>query len=219
MPSSRVTPSRPIRILLVDDHPAVREGLGLLLAPEGMDVCAEAAGREQALARLKTCHPDLAIVDLSLEQEDGTTLIADLHRQEVPVLVYSMHKDALHVEGAFAAGALGYVTKRELHGVLVQAVREVAAGRRFVSPQAASALAASHAGAQADDTVARLSPHEREVYRLLGQGEGLLEISTALNVSAHTVESYYARIQVKLGLNGMYELRRHAIEYLQKQSR
>jgi DNA-binding NarL/FixJ family response regulator len=129
----------------------------------------------------------LAIVDLSLEREDGTALIADLHKREVPVLVYSMHNDAPHVEGAFAAGALGYVTKREFHEVLVQAVREVAASRRFVSPHAASALAESHTGAQRDDAVAKLSPHEREVYQLLGQGEGLLEISAALNVSAHTV--------------------------------
>lgn len=218
MPSSRMIHSRPIRILLVDDHPAVREGLALLLAPEGMDVCAEAGRRVEALAHLETCDPDLAIVDLSLEQEDGAVLIADLHLRQVPVLVYSMHNDARHVEGAFAAGALGYVTKRELHGVLVQAVREVAAGRRFVSPQAASALAASHASAQTDDPVDKLSPHEREVYQLLGQGEGLLEISAALRVSAHTVESYYARMQVKLGLNGMYELRRHAIEYVRKRA-
>jgi DNA-binding NarL/FixJ family response regulator len=181
-----------------------------------MDVCAEAAGRQEALAHLQKCHPDLAIVDLSLEREDGTALIADLHKREVPVLVYSMHNDAPHVEGAFAAGALGYVTKREFHEVLVQAVREVAASRRFVSPHAASALAESHTGAQRDDAVAKLSPHEREVYQLLGQGEGLLEISAALNVSAHTVESYYSRIQVKLRLNGMYELRRHAIEYVRK---
>ena len=216
MPSGRMIHSRPIRILLVDDHPAVREGLALLLAPEGMEVCAEAGGRDEALGRLKTFHPDMAVVDLSLEQEDGTALIADLHKREVPVLIYSMHNDARHVEGAFAAGALGYVTKREFHGVLVQAVREVAAGRRFVSPHAARALAESHAGARADDAVDKLSPHEREVFQLLGQGEGLLEISAALNVSAHTVESYYARIQVKLNLNGMYELRCHAIEHLQK---
>jgi DNA-binding NarL/FixJ family response regulator len=208
--------SRPIRILLVDDHPAVREGLALLLAPEGMEVRAEAGGRDEALALLKKCDPDLAIVDLSLEREDGTTLIADLHKREVPVLVYSMHNDARHVEGAFAAGALGYVTKRELHGVLVQAVREVAAGREFVSPAAAIALAERAKEPPADDQFRHLSPHEREVFQLLGQGEGLLEISAALNVSAHTVESYYARIQVKLGLNGMYELRRHAIEYVQK---
>ncbi|MGD0223335.1 MAG: response regulator transcription factor [Terriglobia bacterium] len=216
MHAGRMTHSRSLRILLVDDHPAVREGLALLLAPEGMEVCAEAAGRQEALARLQKCHPDLAIVDLSLEREDGTALIADLHKREVPVLVYSMHNDAPHVEGAFAAGALGYVTKREFHEVLVQAVREVAASRRFVSPHAASALAESHTGAQRDDAVAKLSPHEREVYQLLGQGEGLLEISAALNVSAHTVESYYSRIQVKLRLNGMYELRRHAIEYVRK---
>jgi DNA-binding NarL/FixJ family response regulator len=208
--------SRPLRILLVDDHPAVREGLALLLAPEGMEVCAEAAGRDEALLRLKTCHPDLAIVDLSLEREDGTTLIADLHQRQVPVLVYSMHNDARHVEGAFAAGALGYVTKREFHGVLVQAIREVAAGREYVSPAAAIALAERAKKPPADDPCRHLSPQEREVYELLGSGEGTYEISAALKISTRTVESYYARILVKLGLNGMYELRHHAINYARK---
>jgi len=216
MPSSRMIHSRPIRILLVDDHPAVREGLALLLAPEGMEACAEAGGRDEALVRLKTCHPDVAIVDLSLDGEDGLGLVADLHKREVPVLVYSMHNDARHVEGAFAAGALGYVTKRELHGVLVQAVRDVAAGRQFVSPTAAIALAERAKEPPADDPFRHLSPQEREVYQFLGSGEGTYEIAVALNISTRTVESYYARMLVKLGLNGMHELRRHAIAHQQK---
>jgi DNA-binding NarL/FixJ family response regulator len=218
MDSGRLTISPHLRILLVDDHPAVREGLAALLAPEGIDVGAEAGGRAEALARLKRCRPDLAIVDLSLDGEDGLTLVADLHARAVPVLVYSMHNDAKHVGAAFAAGALGYVTKREFHGVLVQAIREVAARRRFVSPHAAAGLAEGLAGAQADDLVDKLSPQEREVYQLLGHGEGTPEISNTLQISAHTVESYYSRIQVKLRLNGMYELRHHAIEYVRKRA-
>lgn len=216
MDSGQLTSSPPIRILLVDDHPAVREGLSLLLAPEGIEVCAEAGGRADALARVGERRPDLAIVDLSLDGEDGLALVADLHERAVPVLVYSMHTDAQRVGSAFAAGALGYVTKRALHGVLVQAIREVAAGRRFVSPVAAAALAEGLAGSPADDAVQKLSAHERKVYELLGQGEGTFEIAAALRVSSHTVESYYERIKVKLNLNGMYELRRRAIEYLQK---
>lgn len=208
-----------IRILIVDDHPAFREGLALLLAQEDMEACAEAGGRDEVLSCLKTCRPNLAVVDLSLEQEDGTALVADLHSRNLPVLVCSMHDDARHVKGAFAAGALGYVTKRESPDVLVRAVREVVAGRRFVSPHAARALAEGRAGTQADGGIDKLSPHEREVFQLMGKGEGLPEIAAALNISTHTVESYYARIQVKLNLNGMYELRRHAIDYVRRHTR
>jgi len=210
---SSMTASARIRVLLVDDHPAVREGLALLLAPDGIDVVAEASAPAEALARVKERRPDLAIVDLSLDTEDGAALIADLRARDVPALAYSMHKDAWHVEGAFAAGALGYVTKRELHEVLVQAVRQVAAGRQFVSPVAAVALAQRATKWQAETGVRDLSQQERHVYQLLGSGEGTYEIAAALKFSTRTVESYYARMIVKLGLNGMYELRHHAINH------
>ncbi len=206
-----------IRVLLVDDHPAVREGLALLLAPDGIDVIAEASARAEALARVKEQRPDLAIVDLSLDTEDGAALIADLRAHEVPALAYSMHKDLRHVEGAFAAGALGYVTKRELHGVLVEAVRHVAAGRQFLSPIAAVALAERASHAHAEPPVRDLSDKERQVYQLLGDGEGTYEIATVLKIGTRTVESYYARIIVKLGLSGMYELRHHAIKHAHEQ--
>lgn len=218
MESGNVTESRTIRLLLVDDHPAVREGLALLLAPEGIVVCAEAGRRADAVARLQKRRPDAAIVDLSLDGEDGSTLIADLHQRGVPVLVYSMHNDARHVQGAIAAGALGYVTKRELHRVLVQAIREVAAGRRFVSPVAAAALAESVTNSSPDEGIEKLSPHEHKVYELLGEGADTFDIAAALHVSNHTVESFYSRILIKLELNGMHELRRHAIAHLQKHS-
>ncbi len=207
----RVTAPARIRVLLVDDHPAVREGLGLLLAPDGIDVVAEAGAPADALASLQERRPDLAIVDLSLDTEDGAALIADLRARDVPALAYSMHKDARHVEGAFAAGALGYVTKGELHDVLVAAVRQVAAGRQFVSPVAALALAQRASRSHEEGGTRGLSQQERQVYRLLGDGEGTYEIASALKISTRTVESYYARLIVKLGLNGMYELRHRAI--------
>jgi DNA-binding NarL/FixJ family response regulator len=210
--------SAPIRILVVDDHPAVREGLSLLVSPQGMEICAEAGSRAEALAKLDARRPHLAIVDLSLDREDGLLLVADLKARGVPVLIYSMHRDLQHVESAFAAGALGYVTKSEFRGVLVEAIREVSAGRRFVSPKAAVALSERFTASQANDARCALSGKEREVYRLLGNGEGTFEIAAAMNISTHTVESYYARIQLKLGLEGMYELRRHAIEHYRRHS-
>ena len=218
MSSGHAGETAPIRILVVDDHPAVREGLAILVSSQGMEVCAEAGTRIEALARVKESRPDLAIVDLSLDREDGLLLIANLKADGVPVLVYSMHSDLQHVEGAFAAGALGYVTKSEFRGVLAEAIHKVCAGRRFVSPRASVTLAERLAGSQACGTAAALSAKEQEVYDMLGKGEGTFEIAAAMGISTHTVESYYARIQLKLGLEGMYKLRRHAIDHFRRQS-
>lgn len=213
MSADQTAVEEPIRILLVDDHPAMREGLALLLAPEGITVCASASSSADALALASAIPPDLALVDLSLGSENGLALIADLHARGVPTLVYSMHEDAGHVESAFSAGALGYVTKRELHRVLVDAIREVAAGRRSLSPNAGVVLAERVTRPPASDFEQELSAQERQVFRLLGQGEGIREIAETMGISPRTVESYCARIQDKLGLDGMRELRRHAITH------
>ena len=208
--------SRPkfFRVLVVDDHPAVRQGLGLLLETEGITVCAEADGCAEALACAAKNRPDVVLVDLSLGDEDGFDLLSHLREQGLPALVYSMHEDGRRVAKAFASGALGYVTKREVQGVLAEAIREVASGRRFVSPRAAVALAEHAVRGQADAAYEELSYQEKQVYRLLGEGETTKQIAAAMNISARTVESYYARIMVKLNLEGTRELRRHAINYL-----
>ena len=206
----QTTPAE-IRIMIVDDHPAVREGLALLLAPEGVCVCGEASGRAEALDIVRQSRPQIALVDLSLGGEDGADLVEDLLTLQVPAIVYSMHEDAHRVEGAFAAGALAYVTKREMHGVLVQAIREVAAGRRFVSPNAALALAEYAAVSQSHEDERSLSEQESHVISLLGDGEGTADIAAAMGISTRTVDSYYARIMEKLGVDGMRELRRRAI--------
>ena len=128
-----------------------------------------------------------------------------------------MHEDAHHVEAALAAGTQGYVTKREVHRVLVQAIREAAAGRRFISPRAALSLADRIGSERSDNFSPELSGQEQNVYRLLGRGENTSQIAQELKISARTVESYYSRIRVKLDLETMHELRRHAIDHHQKQ--
>lgn len=218
MRSERSGDSSLIRILVVDDHPAVREGLALLVSSEGIAVCAEAGRGSEALARVEAYRPGLAVVDLSLGGENGLLLVADLTARGVPVLVYSMHDDGRHVDEAFSAGALGYVTKAEFRGVLVEAIREVASGRRFLSPKAALALADRLPARQADETLKHLSDKEQQVYGLMGQGEGTHEIAAAMHVSTHTVESYYARIRSKLGIDGMHDLRHHAIDHFRQQA-
>lgn len=205
--------AEPIRILVVDDHPAVRQGLGLLLEPEGIMVCAEADSCAKALEQLEAHRPGVVLVDISLSDEDGFGLIENLHRRSFPCLVYSMHEDGWHVERAFASGALGYVTKREVHKVLVEAIRKVAAGQRFVSPNAAVALAEQAASSKVNAYFEELSGQEQQVYRLLGMGLPTRDIAAGMNISPRTVESYYARMVVKLELGGVPDLRRHAIRH------
>jgi two-component system, NarL family, invasion response regulator UvrY len=205
--------ARPIHVLLVDDHPVVRQGLALLLAREDIVVCAQAEDCAHALLSAEQTAPTVALVDLSLGPESGLDLIGDLEARGLPVLVYSMHEDGEHVQHALAAGARGYVTKREMHRVLTDAIREVAAGREYLGPRAAAALAAyvTRTGRRA---VAREpSGREREVYRLLGEGATSSEIAGALKVSIRTVESYCARLMEKLGVDGMKPLRRDAIRH------
>lgn len=209
--------SSPVRILIVDDHPAVRRGLALLLEPEGIEVCAEAYSPAEALQCAEEHKPSLVLVDLSLGNENGLTLIAELSRRAVPSLVYSMHEDGHSVQNAFAAGALGYVTKCELHEVLIAAIIEVAAGHRFISPRSALALAEQIAGG-IRTTGGELSNQERQVFRLLGTGESTRAIAAAMNISPHTVETYYARLREKLDVETMAELRRHANQSLRKHS-
>jgi DNA-binding NarL/FixJ family response regulator len=207
-------PTAPIRILLVDDHPALRKGLALFVSSEGMEVCAEAMRMADALACVEKSRPDVAIVDLELDGEDGLPLVAELKARGVPVLVYSMHGEGQIVERALAAGALGYVTKSEFWDILVGAIRAVSRGRRFVSPRAGATLAEWIAATDHATAIAStLSAKEREVYRLMGKGEGTNEIARAMDISTHTVESYYTRIQLKLGIDGMHKLRRHAVRH------
>lgn len=199
----------PIRLFMVDDHPAVRQGLRLLLAQEGMAVCGEAGDSATALASLPASSPDLVMVDLSLGKESGLALLRGLATAVpgVPLLIYSMHEDAFHVRQAFAAGAHGYVTKRELTEVLTEAISELLAGRSFRSPRVLEALEASPAGGQDPEP---LSPRELQVYKFLGEGYAAPAIAEELGVSRRTVDSYFARILEKLNARGMEELRRRA---------
>ncbi len=128
------------RILLVDDHPAVRHGLALVLAAEGVGDCREAAGREEALDAATREPPDMALVDLSPGTEDALDLVAELCARNIPVLVCSMHEEPGFVRRALAAGARGYITKREAPRELARAVRDVLEGWMLISPRAAEGL-------------------------------------------------------------------------------
>ncbi len=131
---------RPINVLLVDDHEAVRQGLALLLEQDGLAACTQVAGAAEARGRLVDGLPDLALVDLSLGEDDGLGLIAALAARGIPVLVCSLHEEPDYVKRALAAGARGYLTKREAPRELVRAIGDVLDGWMIVSPRAVEAL-------------------------------------------------------------------------------
>ncbi len=199
----------PIRLFMVDDHPAVRQGLRLLLEQEGIVICGEAGDTATALEEIPAASPDLVMVDLSLGKESGLDLLRSLASLVlgVPLLVYSMHEDSFHIGQAFSAGASGYVTKREVSSVLTRAIGELLAGQPYMSPRAEAALGAVPARENASES---LSQRELQVYRCLGEGYTTTGIAEELGVSRRTVDSYYARILEKLGVRGMEELRRRA---------
>jgi DNA-binding NarL/FixJ family response regulator len=215
------TPDRAARILIVDDHPVVREGLGVRLARQpDLVVCGEAAGVAEALALVETTDPDVAIVDIALSDGDGLDLIHRLRSRHarVRVLVWSMYPEALYAERALHAGAMGYVNKQEATGRMIEAIRSVLDGRIYLSGSMTDRLLRHATGEKGPDaqgsTPDSLTDHELEVFRLIGEGLTTAEIASRLHRSVHTIETYRQRIKAKLGLRTSAELARAAVEWV-----
>lgn len=202
--------NQPTGILLVDDHPAVRQGLAALLASHGFAQLRQAATVDDARAVLDDLPIDVAIIDLSLEHGSGLDLVPDLTGRGARVIVYSMFEDARTIRRSMEYGALGYVTKRDDPGDLVKAIERVRTGESYLSARATQALS----GATPDVGTKDLSERERQVLILMGQGESNIGIAAALGISVRTVETYYARIGDKLDLpQSVRELRKYAIRH------
>jgi DNA-binding NarL/FixJ family response regulator len=206
------------RILLVDDHPLMRRGLAALIDGEpDLAVCAEAANRHAALDAIARCAPDLAIIDLSLEGEDGLDLVKALKLREppVPTLVLSMHPEAHYGERALRAGARGYIAKQQLGEAVLTAIRRVLAGRIYMSEALAMDLASRFVGGDAKphSAFATLSDRELQVFRLIGEGRRTREIAPMLHLSRKTIESYREHLKQKLDIDGAPELVRRAIRF------
>lgn len=206
----------PASIFLIDDHPAVREGLALLLAQDSHIICGEAGNCAEARARLSDCQADVVLLDLHLGKESGMDLIGELRQSGIRVLVYSMYEDAGMIRQVFANGANGYVCKREVSGELVSAVRAVLQGERHVSPVAAQSLVDTMINLESSPHEPVLSEREQQIIILLGQGCTNHDIADELKLSVRTVETYCARAIEKLSLDGMKGLRRFAIEHLRQ---
>lgn len=207
------------RILLVDDHPLMREGLAQLInGQDDLVVCGEAGDRAAAIEAVDTGRPDLAIVDLSLKEQSGMELIKDLRARapEVVILVLSMHDESVYAERALRAGARGYIMKREASERVLDAIRRALAGDVVVSEQIMSGILNNLSGRM--DTgraaaIAPLSDRELEILTLIGNGYGVREIGRMLGISAKTVEAHRANMKEKLKLSSGGALLQFAIRW------
>ena len=212
---------RATRILIVDDHPIVRLGIRQMLAAESdLEVCGEAESAEVARQLIRTAHPDLAIIDLSLAAGTGLDLIRFLRESlpTLPVLVLSMHDEALFAERVLRAGARGYIMKREAITGLVGAIRQVLAGRIYVSEEATQAVLErlGHELTAPDNPLASLTDRELEVFDLIGRGQSTGAIAEQLGVSIKTVETYRSNIKTKLNLKDATDLIRFAATWTER---
>ena len=210
------------RIVLVDDHPMVRERLAEILDREAdLAVCGEAEDRHEALAVVQSKRPDLVIVDLTLKNSDGLELIKDIHSRwpRLQVLVLSMHDESLYAERAIRAGARGYITKQEATRDILLAVRRILGGDIYVNDRIATRLLgrlAAHPDKMVAAPAEMLADRELQVFELTGRGLNTREIAARLRVSVKTIETYRARIRQKLNLQDGSELLQLAISWAHK---
>jgi DNA-binding NarL/FixJ family response regulator len=210
------------KVLLVDDHPLVREWLTNLINEEpDFEVCAQVGSAREALDLIGKLSPRVAIVDISLDGGSGLELIKDIKAQhpKVDVLVLSMHDETLYAERVMRAGASGYIMKREATGRVLDALRAVLAGGLFFSNAVNALLAQKLVQGSGDKPtmVEALSDRELEVFQLLGRGCNTRQISEQMKVSFKTVQAYCARIKEKLNLTNINELIFHAVRWHESQ--
>jgi DNA-binding NarL/FixJ family response regulator len=201
-----------INILIADDHAVVAEGLKHLIeAQSDMKVIAIVGDGREAVRQAEELRPDVVIMDLSMPELNGADATRAILEQDPArrVIVLSMYADHEYVRRALKAGALGYVVKRSAAKDVVDAVRAVHAGQRYISPLVADAVASD---TSKDDRLARLSAREREVLQLLAEGRTGTEIAQRLSLSPKTVETYRARLVEKLGIRDVAGLVRFAIQ-------
>lgn len=212
-----------IRIVVVDDHPLMRKGLVMSLeADSDLEVCGQASSAEDGLGIVEKLNPDLVMVDISLPGMSGLEMIKQIHaiRPSIKTLVVSRHDESLYAERAIRAGAKGYVMKLEAPDVMIKAVRKVMSGGIYVSDEINERLLLSMASGHenlAQSPLEILSDRELEVFELTGRGFGTRDIAEKLHLSVKTVESYRARIKIKLNLGSAAELMQHAVQWVESE--
>ena len=208
------------RVMIVDDHPIVREGLRLLINAEpDLTVSGQAEGLSQAMRAFHETRPDLVIVDLSLENGSGIELIKELVsiQPTVRVLVCSMHDELLFAERALRAGAKGYINKDEPPQRMISAIRRVLDGRMYLSEEMTDRMLFRSVGGtelSEESPISTLSDRELEVFEQIGRGVTTRLIAEKLHLSPKTVETYRENIKAKLNLANATELTQHAVQWV-----
>ena len=213
------------RVLIVDDHPIVRQGLRRMIEAEAdLVVCGEVQTEREARAAIRALAPDVVIVDISLAQGDGLELVRDVHAQqpELPMLVLSMHDELIFGERLLAAGASGYIMKEAAFEQLLTALRRVLGGGRYLSDAMEKLLNAKReAGPPAagtTDPIGRLSNRELQVLSLIGRGMSSRQAAESLNVSVKTVESHRQSLKRKLHLATNAQLLQYSVQWFASRS-
>jgi len=224
-PSSRkAVPSSPVRkakyrLVLIDDHPIMREGLARLVSQDvELEVCGQFEDAASALEGIGRIRPDLAMVDISLKGSSGIELLKSVRSAfpEVLMLVLSMHDEGLYAERVLRAGASGYVMKQESPDLVLGAIKKVLHGEIFLSEKMSGKLMNQLIGGKPGNSgsmMERLSDRELEIFGLIGQGKGTRQIAEQLSLSVKTVESHRAHIKEKLHLKNATELVHRAVQF------
>ncbi len=210
---------RSAKVLIVDDHPLMREGLIARIGTQAdMSVCGEAASVREALAKAKATGPDVVIVDIGLAESHGLDLIREINSQfpDMRVLVASAYDESLYAERALRAGAHGYINKQQCQEDLIHALHAILKGERYLSPKMTQHLLGQAIGSKTTitgDPIQQLTDRELEVFQQIGAGKTTGAIAKQLHLSVHTIETHREKIRHKLGLKTGTELTRSAIQY------
>lgn len=214
----------PIRILIVDDHPLMRQGVAQLINHEkDLLVCGEADEANKALDAIANSKCDIAIIDISLKGSSGIELLKNIKVRypKLPVLILSMHDESVYAQRALRAGAAGYIMKQEGTEKVIVAIRKVLNGEVYLSEKLGAKMLNQLVGGRGALTGApidELSDRELEVFGLIGQGHGTRPIAEKLHLSVKTIESHRAHIKEKLNLKNATELVHHAIQWVQSET-
>ena len=205
-----------IRVLIVDDHPAMRRGLREIVSDSpDMEVIAEAGNAAQALEQVRKIKPDVVLMDITMPGRSGLEALADIRieQPELPVLICSIHAENEYALRALRGGAAGYIPKDSDPDELVAALLKVASGRRYITPTLAELLAADVGGDGKHEPHESLSNREYEVLRAVAAGKSMSQIAEEMSLSVKTVSTYRTRILEKLGLATTADMIRYALEH------
>lgn len=225
MPShqQKTNSSQPYGIMVVDDHPIIRQGLAQLInQEEDLFLCGEAGSAQEGIQEVEKQNPALVIVDISLQGTNGIEFIKEMKIRfpRIPTLVISMHDESIYAERALRAGAKGYLMKQEATEKVVSAIRKVLNGELYVSHRMAEGLLHKFIEGQpiSASPLEGLTDRELEVFQLVGQGKTTKQIAEELHLSVKTIESHYAKIKEKLNLRNSTELTQTAIKWFHLES-